>query len=164
MTSYTYSNTGTYRAGLRVTDDQNNHAMDYITIEAKAVGNPTAIASADQTSGDPVLQVQFTGSGTDLDGTVVLYEWDFDGDGVYDWNSTQNGNVLYSYERSGTFYATFRVTDNDGLTDLTEIPITINFGISAYRSAEDFDSYPGANNVDKFYYNRRCKNYRANYR
>ena len=30
--------------------------------------------------------VSFSGTGTDADGSIVKYEWDFDGDGVYDYS------------------------------------------------------------------------------
>ena len=48
--------------------------------------------------------------------TLVKYEWDFDGDGVFDWNSTENGNTVHVYEKEGNYTAVLRVTDRDGMT------------------------------------------------
>ncbi len=53
---------------------------------------------------------------TDFDGEIVLYEFDFDGDGTFDWNSTTPQLVSYTYYASGTYLPTLRVTDDDGYT------------------------------------------------
>jgi len=64
--------------------------------------------------------VTFGGSATDSDGTVANYEWDFDGDGTYDFASAAGPATTHSYMLEGTYTATLRVTDNDGLqTTLT---------------------------------------------
>jgi hypothetical protein len=55
----------------------------------------------------------------DSDGSIVLYEWDFDGDGVYDYSSTTPEVVTHDFENEGSVTVTLRVTDNDGLTDTT---------------------------------------------
>ncbi len=45
--------------------------------------------------------------------TLQFYEWDFDGDGVFDWNSTKSGTVTRTYNETGNFTALLRVTDVD---------------------------------------------------
>jgi len=64
----------------------------------------------------PEEEVQFSGSGTDHfnRNLIVLYEWDFDGDGIYDWSSTTMGTTTCSYTSPGTYYAKLRVTDDGG--------------------------------------------------
>ena len=42
---------------------------------------PVADGSASPTTGQVPLAVQFSGEGADADGEIVLYNWDFDGDG-----------------------------------------------------------------------------------
>lgn len=86
---------------------------------------PVAIAGQDST-GTPGVPLQFSGAGTDEDGTVVLYEWDFDGDGIFEWSSTENGRELNIYNNEGTYTATLRVTDNDGFTGTDTVEITIS--------------------------------------
>jgi len=49
----------------------------------------------------------------DPDGEIVLYEWDFEGDGIYDWNSTENGTTFHAYHEERAYNATLRVTDNE---------------------------------------------------
>jgi hypothetical protein len=53
----------------------------------------------------------------DPDGTIVLYEFDFDGDGVYDYSSSVPASTSFTYVIPGTYTVVLRVTDNDGLTD-----------------------------------------------
>ena len=85
---------------------------------------PVAIAGAD-VSTTPNVPIQFNGQGTDVDGTIAKYEWDFDGNGVYDWSSTENGRELNIYNNKGTYTAMLRVTDNDGFTDTDTVVITV---------------------------------------
>ena len=75
--------------------------------------------------GHAPLTVTFTASANDPDGSIVLYEWDFDGDGTYDWNSTINGNTENIYGRLGNYMTRFRVTDNIGLANSKDINITV---------------------------------------
>ncbi|MCK4443851.1 MAG: PKD domain-containing protein, partial [Thermoplasmata archaeon] len=88
---------------------------------------PTANAGSDQTV-NVGETVTFGGSGTDSDGTIVKYEWDFDGDGIYDWNSTTTGSTTHKYDVVGTYTAVFRVTDNEGLTDTDTLKTTVRSG------------------------------------
>lgn len=55
----------------------------------------------------------------DPDGTIVLYEWDWESDGVYDLSTTSPTVVSHAYTVEGTYQVTLRVTDNDSLTNMT---------------------------------------------
>jgi len=73
---------------------------------------PTAVISADPTSGTAPLAVAFNGSGsTDLDGTITSYAWNF-GDGTTGTGVT----VSHAYNVAGTFTVTLTVTDNGNAT------------------------------------------------
>ena len=87
-------------------------------------GKPTAIAGQD-VSISPGDTVQFNGAGTDEDGTIVKYEWDFDGDGVYEWSSEENGRTTNIYNNPGTYTPTLRVTDNDGKFATDSLTVTV---------------------------------------
>lgn len=66
------------------------------------------------TEEEPGKMVFFSALGSyDPDGEIVLYEWDFQGDGIFDWNSTENGNTEYKYEDEGVYNATLRITDDN---------------------------------------------------
>ncbi len=47
----------------------------------------------------------------DPDGTITLYEWDFNGDGLYDWSSETTGCTTHTYTTPGSFTAILQVTD-----------------------------------------------------
>jgi len=70
----------------------------------------------------------------DPDGKIVKYEWDFNGDGVFE-ESTNSPTVKKLFDNSGTFKITLRVTDNGGLTASTTKTITIRDAIVLIRRA-----------------------------
>jgi PKD repeat protein len=87
---------------------------------------PTAVATANPTSGPAPLTVQFNGSGSsDPDGDALSYAWDLDGDGAYDDSTVVNPS--FTYTAAGTYTARLRVTDARGASSLSA-PITINVG------------------------------------
>ncbi|AKB36579.1 cell surface protein [Methanosarcina siciliae C2J] len=69
---------------------------------------PVANFSADITSGDAPLEVQFTDEST---GTVSSYAWDFNNDGTID---SEDENPSYTYETAGTYSVNLTVTNEDG--------------------------------------------------
>ncbi len=70
------------------------------------------------------LPTVLTGSGTDVDGTVVLYEWDFEDDGTFDTSNPSSGveNHLYT---AGTHRAKLRVTDDKGAIGLAAATFSV---------------------------------------
>ncbi len=82
---------------------------------------PTAVLSANPTTGTVPLTVSFDGSGSsDADGTIVSYTWNF-GDGG---SQTGGSTAARTYSSPGTYTATLTVTDNAGLTDTRSVTIT----------------------------------------
>jgi len=61
---------------------------------------------------------------SDLDGTITGYDWDFDGDGLFDL-STEDPVVTHSYSTSGIKNITLRVTDAEGATAKCAIALGI---------------------------------------
>lgn len=87
---------------------------------------PIAKAKADPNSGYAPLMAHLTGAeSNDPDGRIVLYEWDFETDGKYDWSSSESGETYHAYDQSGTFKATLRVTDDAGLTSAATAVIIV---------------------------------------
>jgi len=81
-----------------------------------AGSNRPPLAGFTYTPAGPTINdvVTFDGSGSeDPDGRIVSYEWDFEGDGIYDLAS-DSPTVEWLYARAGVFQATLRVTDDDG--------------------------------------------------
>ena len=65
--------------------------------------------TAEFTSSADQRRVSFTGSGTDSDGSVAAYSWNF-GDG----GTSTDQNPTHVYTVSGTYTVTLTVTDNKG--------------------------------------------------
>ncbi len=89
---------------------------------ASAQEEPIAIAREDFTVN---VGEEFSLNGSVISNyTIMYYEWDFNEDGLYEFNSTLS-NITYIYEEVGTYNVTFRVTDENGLTDRASITITV---------------------------------------
>ena len=67
----------------------------------------------------------FDGSATDSDGKIISYEWDVDSDGTYDTFCKGCGKDSYTFEKSGTYTARLKVTDDDGATGTDEMTIVV---------------------------------------
>ncbi len=110
--THSYAAKGTYNVTLTVTDDKNAVDSDVASV---SIEQPNQAPIADPsgpyigTAGDAL---SFDGSGSsDADGSISSYVWDF-GD-----NSTGTGaNPSHTYDRSGSYNVTLRVTDNGGLS------------------------------------------------
>ncbi len=101
---------------------------------APGVIAPVADASATYPiEGDAPLDVLLDPSNSyDPDGWLIQYEWDFEGDGVYDVSTVGPDIVqhtFYSYQNN----VVLRVTDNDLASDTDEILITTTFGSEGWR-------------------------------
>ncbi|MCP4613864.1 MAG: PKD domain-containing protein, partial [Planctomycetes bacterium] len=116
-----YTEAGTYHVTLTMTDSAGTEATDTITITVQ--GAPAVTASANPVTGSAPLEVSLSCSATDPDGSIVLYEWDFDGDGTYDWNSTTTCSTTHSYATNGTYLATIRGVRTESTKDEFSVQI-----------------------------------------
>jgi len=81
---------------------------------------PTASATATPTTGKAPLTVQFTGSGTDIDGFIQIYHWDFD-----DGNTSTLQHPTHTFQSPGTYLTTLLVIDNEGAASTDTVIITV---------------------------------------
>jgi PKD repeat protein len=125
-TSHTYTTAGAHTAKLRVTDIFGHTNTTTVTITVTSSVSLSLTAGSDTTTITDGGTVNFTASASG--GTVVSYEWDFDGDGIYDWSSTSTGNTAYTYLKSGSYTAKLRVRTDTGLSATDTRSITVNAG------------------------------------
>lgn len=81
-----------------------------------------------------LLECSFAGTGTDADGTIVSYKWDF-GDG----STATTAEASHVYRAEGTYVVTFSVTDNSGATASAQRTVTVEGAPSPFVASDDFD-------------------------
>jgi len=85
---------------------------------------PTAVATANPSSGNAPLTVQFDGTGSsDPDGDAISYAWDLDGDGAYD-DSTA-AQPTYTYTAAASVPVGLQVRDAAGAVGNTTVTVTV---------------------------------------
>jgi outer membrane protein assembly factor BamB len=125
--SHIYTAPGIYNAKVRVED--NSGARDTATVEINVgvAGNdpPVADLISDRTTDYAPFTVNFDASGSsDADGSIVLFEWDFNGDGNFE-QSGASPTASYTYPVRGWYSAGLRVTDNVGAQATASLNITL---------------------------------------
>jgi len=95
--------------------------------------NVFAQASAMPHQGWAPLTTYFSAYGSkSQNGDIVLYEWDLDGNGLYDTDATStDGYTSYSYAKPGEYIVTLRVTDSQGQTITDSVVITVRHPASS---------------------------------
>lgn len=100
---------------LRVDGFTQPMSLSLIPDETPQALYPTVAVSLSETQVEVGQAITFTGIGRDPDGEIVRYQWDFDGDGIYDYDSSTSGVTTYMYPKIGVYTPIFLVTDNDWL-------------------------------------------------
>jgi PKD repeat protein len=63
--------------------------------------------------------------GVDSGGSIVLWEWDFESDGVFDQAAGIGPGAFFVYTAHGSYQASLRVTDTAGQQDLDMTTVTV---------------------------------------
>jgi PKD repeat protein len=133
--SFIYTNAGTYNARLKITDNGGSSAIsNVVTVTVDApINQPPIVLSlnANPSTGTAPLTVTLSAAASDPDGTLTRYEWDFDGNGAYDVETTSIP-ATYIYNSPGNYAVKVRVTDNDGGTAIGETIVRVRNGKGHY--------------------------------
>ncbi|WP_166035460.1 PKD domain-containing protein [Halorussus pelagicus] len=117
-----FADDGPRQVTVRVTDDANGTATATHTVNVTNRPPSSAVDQSVVRADEPVtLSATET---TDIDGTVVGYEWDTDGDGSYE---TTDESVSAQFNETGPTNVTLRVTDDDGATNTTTETLTVTY-------------------------------------
>jgi len=94
------------------------------TIQIEANRPPVAVSGGTRRieEGDTV---RFHGIGIDYDGYISLYEWDLNGDGVYELSSTTTGDVEKIFHTKGKYTVSLRITDDLGATAVSTSAVQV---------------------------------------
>ena len=164
--SHTYNKVGTYTVKLTVKEDTGNTDAVTVKVELKEeASKPKAVISTKPAlvknvlKGDVPLKVSFDAAdSTDANKDIVGYEWSIDG------NKKVGSAIDYTFEKTGTYTVTLKVTDadkNEGSTSITvkaekpgtkavikatpesgTVPLTVSFdGSSSTAFKEDIVGY-----------------------
>ncbi|MBI1923521.1 PKD domain-containing protein [Candidatus Poribacteria bacterium] len=112
--SHTYQLNGVYAATVTVTDDSGLTAVSSATITVTLP--PEVVASANVTSGQAPLTVDFVSIGQN----IVSYNWAF-GDG----DTSKEQNPQHTYQNPGAYTATVTGTDSIGQVTTDSLNITV---------------------------------------
>ena len=127
-TSVTGLIAGIYKFELKVTDNSGATATDTMQVIVFAPNiPPTANAGLDQSITLPTNTATLSGSGTDVDGTIVAYKWtklSGPATGVIT-NSTAPGTTVSGLS-VGIYIFELKVTDNGGATATAVMHVTVN--------------------------------------
>ncbi len=119
--THTFANPGLYVVTLTVTDAVGEVGTTSVDIRVRGAA-PTAVISADPTSGDAPLLVRLDGSGSSApDDQIRDYIWDL-GDG-----SPSSGLVapMHVFSTPGTYTVTLTVRTGGGVEDTATVTITV---------------------------------------
>ena len=111
VTINTYSNAGTYAVQLTVTDYFGNEAYASTTVQVGAGEVGAQITTTPSPAvGFIDFTVAFDASGSTVQTTPATYEWDLNGDGVFD--DATGIIVVKEYTEVGTYLVGLKITDS----------------------------------------------------
>ena len=123
---------GVYVFRLTVTDNDGATSTSDITITVNAVTPPQNVAPVANAGNDititlPVNNVNLNGSGSDVDGIVVSYNWTMiNGPQSFVIVSASQAQTVVSQLQQGIYKFELQVTDNNGATGKDTITVTVN--------------------------------------
>lgn len=127
---HTYSDPGATTCRLRVHDDvdqQDETTVDFWVVNPANVA-PTAHYTATPGSGTAPLAVDLDASTTTDDTGIQRYEWDLEGDGLFETDTGTSPQLSHIFGVNGTTTVALMVTDDDYATHLYTAPVTVSSG------------------------------------
>ena len=117
---HSFTVSGTHRVTLRATDDAGATDTATETVTIRKSQSPNASFRFAPSSPSILDTVRFTDASADEDGDITAWHWDF-GDGA----ASAEQHPTHKYATTGSFTVTLIVTDDDGLTGVAEMTLTV---------------------------------------
>ena len=96
-------------------------ASDTVDVVVTVNPAPNAVIETDTTSGQGPLLVNFDGTDSSDDGSIVSYLWDFGGG-----QTSTDAEPSFTFTTVGTHPVTLTVTDNEGASDTESVNIIVD--------------------------------------
>ncbi len=132
---YLYTNEGAVTPAVRVSDDYGAFGSDDISISVTVNDPPVAVFSGGPLSGVTPVDASFDASESSDDHAVVLYEWDWNNDGLYDSSGIQP-LAQHTFTAGGLHTVVLRVSDASGLTDTEQIELALDRWVHTWGSIQ----------------------------
>jgi len=136
--TFTYEKVGSFQATLKVID-VNDVSVDIsiptIGVFVGPVGTPSITAYVSPSSGQAPLNANFSTSGF----SISRWEWDFEGDGIFDYGSNSSGTVEHTYTEAGAYFAKVRVLSENGLVSSDTVLVVVEQNIQLTTSTDTID-------------------------
>ncbi len=132
--SQAYPDTGLFWARITVTDENGGSTRDSVSV--RVILDPPVVYAGRDTAAKSGESLAFTGMATQTFGRVVMWKWDFDGNGSWDDSSTSTPNLSHAYFKDARYSAILYARDDDGnvATDIRLVDISssslVLFGLS----------------------------------
>ena len=116
-------------------------SSDLIRLDVRPPQWPVADLVARPANGNAPLMVMLDAQGSyDPDGPIILYTYDWEGDGNWD-GSTQGNYAMHEYEQAGEYNPRLRIMDSDGLideTDVGDVVVTVREPLNEVAFAQQY--------------------------
>ncbi len=141
---YIFNAAGVYSIGLMVTDDDGGVGTAVAQVTIDAVALPPVSSPGGPYQVDEGGTVALDGSGSsDPDGTIVSYEWDFDGDGFFDALGANPVFDALLMDGPSSVVVSLTVTDNSGELAIATSTVTVNNVAPAANANGPYSGIPG---------------------
>jgi hypothetical protein len=146
--SASYAKEGLYTARFYVRDSEGNDATAEVQVD---IGNQAPEVTAIRY--DTVISIKdsiaMTASARDVDGKVVWYGWDYDGNGVFDDSAASSDSSVevamgHRYPDAGLQLAIFKAKDETGKTRLDTVKVKVELDRPVADAGEDVTVTVGA--------------------
>jgi MYXO-CTERM domain-containing protein len=110
--THVFRDDGRFLVGVRVRDEDNGRSLGNTTVEVRNADPVGRLVLPDFV--DEGQRFDVTVEATDPGDDVLRYDWDLDGDGIYDIEDTNLTTVANVVQNEGNYVVTCRVRDGDG--------------------------------------------------
>lgn len=133
--------------GVKMDFDENSDGIFEKTVFLdESLGIPTAELDSEKYTANEGGEIAFISTSSDSDGNIALYEWDLDGDGVFEERGATLSAVTHAYGDDYQGKVTLRVVDDEELADTISADVVIAnvnpvVSISKFEIADTMDKF-----------------------